>query len=355
MGSQVASAAEMSFSVEAKLPENQVDKNKTYFDLRVKPGEKQELNVELQNNKDEVVTVEIHANTAITNNNGVIDYGEIKPKLDQSLKNPFAKIAKVDSEVALQPKEKKMVTIPVEIPTDPFAGILLGGLHFTQKEAGKAEKAQAGMQIENKFAYVIGVRLSENDEPVSSDLNLLKVAAGQRNYRNVIIADLQNPMPRILGDMVVTADVYAQKDLKTALYHSKQENLNMAPNSNFGYGIKMNNKAFKAGKYLLKMTVEADGKTWPFEQEFEIKEDEAKKFNDEAVELEEEPTSYLLYIIIGGIVLGLIIVGLIIWMVVQKRKHQAEIKRKARNKKKNRKKRPNSSKGKKKVRKVIEK
>ncbi|WP_086315549.1 hypothetical protein A5821_003036 [Enterococcus sp. 7F3_DIV0205] len=332
-----ATAEEMSFSVEAQLPDNQLDKNKTYFDLRVTPGTNEELKVALQNNKDEEVTVQIQANTATTNDNGVIDYGEVKPELDKSLKVPFARIAKVDPEVTLGPKEKKVVTIPVNIPSSSFEGIILGGLYFTQKEADKETKNDAGMQIENKFAYVVGVRLSENDKAVESDLNLLDVAAGQRNYRNVVVATLQNPMPRILGQMTVNAQVFAENDLNTAIFTTKQENLNMAPNSNFGYGIKMANKAFKPGKYVMKMTVEADGKTWPFEKAFEITADEAKKFNDEAVDLVEEPTDYLMYIIIGAVILVVIIIGLITWMVYQKRKREAELKRKKANKKKKRK------------------
>ncbi|WP_207695736.1 hypothetical protein DOK67_0001559 [Enterococcus sp. DIV0212c] len=343
LGTEAVSAEEMNFSVEAQLPENQLDKNKTYFDLRVSPDTKEELKVEIKNNKDEEVTVQIQANTAITNDNGVIDYGEAKPKLDKSLETPFASIAKVDPEVVLAPKEKKIVTIPVEIPKESFNGIILGGLYFTQKETGKEEKAEAGMQIENKFAYVVGVRLSENDEEVESNLNLLDVAAGQRNYRNVVVATLQNPMPRILGQMTVKAQVFAENDLKTAIFTTNQENLNMAPNSNFGYGIKMANKAFKPGKYVMKMTVEADGKTWPFEKAFEITADEAKKFNDEAVDLVEEPNDYLIYIIIGGVILVVIIIGLISWMVYQKRKKEAERKRKA-NKKRKRKSKSNGEK-----------
>ncbi|OJG98588.1 cell surface protein [Enterococcus termitis] len=341
-----AAAEEMSFSVEAQLPDNQLDKNKTYFDLRVTPGEKEELKVALQNNKDEEVTVQIQANTATTNDNGVIDYGEVKPELDKSLKTPFARIAKVDPEVVLAPKEKKVVTVLVNVPNSSFEGIILGGLYFTQKETDGETKADAGMQIENKFAYVVGVRLSEKDDAIESDLNLLDVAAGQRNYRNVVVATLQNPMARILGQMTVNAQVYAENDLKTAIYTTKQENLNMAPNSNFGFGIKMANKAFKPGKYVMKMTVEADGKTWPFEKAFEITADEAKKFNDEAVDLVEEPNDYLIYIIIGGAILVVIIIGLISWMVYQKRKREAELKRKA-SKKRKRKNKTNTDKRKK--------
>lgn len=337
LGTEAVSAEEMSFSVEAQLPDNQRDKSKTYFDLRVSPGTKEELKVEIKNNKDEEITVQIQANTAITNDNGVIDYGELKPKLDKTLETPFASIAKVEPELILAPNEKKIVTIPVEIPKESFDGIILGGLYFTQKETDKEAKTDAGMQIENKFAYVVGVRLSANDEPVESNLELLDVAAGQRNYRNVIVATLQNPMPRILGQMTVNAEVYAENDRKTVLYRTKQENLNMAPNSNFGYGIKMANKAFKPGKYVLKMTVEADGKTWPFERVFEITADEAKKFNDEAVDLVEEPNDYLMYIIIGGVILVVIIIGLVSWMVYQKRKREAELKRKANRKKKRKK------------------
>lgn len=321
------SAEEMSFSVEAQLPANQVDKNKTYFDLRVTPGVQEELKVAIQNNKDQEVTVKIQANTAVTNNNGVIDYAVAKPELDKSLEVPFASIAKVEPEVVLAAREKKVVTIPVAIPSNAFNGIILGGLHFSQKETATETKAETGMQIENKFAYVIGVRLSENDGDVESDLNLLTVEAAQRNYRNVVEARLQNPMPRILGNMVVTADVYTENNRETPIYHSKQDNLNMAPNSNFGYGITMANKSFKAGKYVLKMTVEADGKTWPFEKAFEIKAEEAKKFNDQAVDLLEEETNYWPYLI-GGSVLVVLIIGLVSWLVYQKRQ-QAAIKRKA--------------------------
>ncbi len=318
-GSQLALAEEMSFSVEAKLPDNQRDKSKTYFDVRVQPGKDQELAVELKNNTDEEVTVLIQTNTAITNMNGIIDYGVTEPKLNATLASAFSDIAKVEPEVTLAAKEVKKINVNVSVPPTAFSGIILGGLHFSEKEKEGDKKAEAGVQIENKFAYVIGVRLSENDEPVESDLELLAAKAGQRNFRNTILASLQNPTPRIIGDMKVTADVYAANNLEAPIFHSTQQDLNMAPNSDFDYGIEMSNKAYKAGKYVLKMLVEADGKSWNFEKKFEIKADEAKKFNDKAVELAEESNDNLLYIIIGGVVLGVVILILVIWIIKQKK------------------------------------
>lgn len=313
---KVIQADEMDFSWEVKQSENQRDKTKTYFDLRVTPGEKENLEIELKNTSDKEITVVVETNTAVTNNNGVIDYGMKEPKLDKTLKYPFSTLAKTDPEVTLKPKENKKITIEVDIPSEPFDGIILGGIRLSQKETGSNNKEQSGVQIENKFAVVIGVRLSENDKDVEPNMQLLDVKPGQRNYRNVILANLQNPQPRILSGITVIADVYAANNTTAPLYHSKQEKLQMAPNSNFNYGITMNNKAFKPGKYLLKMTTQADGKEWKFEKEFEIKATEAKKFNEEAVELAEEPVNYTFYIIMGIIVLIIIVVivvGLIIY------------------------------------------
>jgi len=61
-------------SVSTNIPDNQIDKNQTYFDLLMEPGKEQELEVVLRNNTDKEVTMLADVNTAITNDNGVVDY-----------------------------------------------------------------------------------------------------------------------------------------------------------------------------------------------------------------------------------------------------------------------------------------
>ncbi|MHC5227443.1 DUF916 and DUF3324 domain-containing protein [Enterococcus sp. LJL99] len=342
---KVAFAEEMSFSVEAKIPNNQRDKDKTYFDLTVKPGEVQDLEVALRNNTNKAVTVLVNANTAITNKNGVIDYSEVDPKLDPSLKYPFSKLAETENEVELAANESKMIQVKVTVPNNPFDGIILGGLHFKQKDSDDKKSTETGVQIENKFAYVIGVRLSENDTEIKPDLKLFDVKPGQRNYRNVVLANLQNPTARILSKMSIDAKIYPSGS-NEVLYQQKQSDLSMAPNSNFDYAVPLNNKAFKAGKYRLTMHVESSGEKWDFEKEFEIKADEAEKFNKEAVELEEESNNNLIYFILGGVILLLIIIALVVWIIVQKKKHQAELERQQKQKqlKRNKKKKTSTKK-----------
>ena len=326
------SAEEMGFSVKAIPSERQRDKKQTYFDLRVTPNTKEVIQVEVQNNTEALMTVLVDTNTAVTNNNGVIDYSQTEPTFDESLKYPLSKMVDYQSEVPLKAKESKVIDIAINIPSEPFDGIILGGIHFSQKENEDIKKEDSSVQVKNKFSYVVGIRLSENDNELKPHVNLLEVSAGQKNYRNTILATLQNTEAQILNGMIVEAYVYEEKNTKEALFYEKSENLEMAPNSSFEFGISTVNKPFKAGKYLLKMTVTTKGETFEFSEPFEIKSVEAKKYNEEAVELVEQKNDNKI-LLMTIIVLSLVIIILIGWLFVKKqqekkRKRQRKLKKK---------------------------
>ncbi len=69
-----AHASEFNFAVTPTIPENQVDKSKTYFDLKMAPGAKQTVEIQLRNDTDEDITIENTVNSATTNLNGVVEY-----------------------------------------------------------------------------------------------------------------------------------------------------------------------------------------------------------------------------------------------------------------------------------------
>lgn len=70
----------MKFAVTAVIPENQIDKSQTYFDLKMQPGQKQTIQVQMKNDTNKEVVVESFANTAITNSNGITDYSTVEAK-----------------------------------------------------------------------------------------------------------------------------------------------------------------------------------------------------------------------------------------------------------------------------------
>lgn len=313
-------AAEMNFAVEAVIPDNQVDKSQTYFDLHVEPKQKQALQVKLRNSTNKRVTVEMSANTATTNDNGIVEYNNKSKEKDSSLKIAFAEIASVPKEITLPAKSTKTVSVKLKVPEKAFDGVVLGGLHFTEKMDKKEKKNQKDSQIINKYAYTIGVVLQESDKVIKPHLKLNKVTPGQVNFRNVLQANIQNDRPAIITDMSLTGKIY-KKGSDAVLYERKQQKLRMAPNSNFNFGISLNNEAFKPGTYTFKGTAKAGKQTWHFEKDFTIKGKEAGDLNKQAIELKKDYT--WLYMTIGAGIVALLL-GVIGFLIYQLRKRKQE-------------------------------
>ncbi|WP_430603946.1 hypothetical protein IGJ02_001529 [Enterococcus sp. DIV0724b] len=332
-----AEEGKMNFSVTAVIPENQIDKTKTYFDLRMKPGQVQELEVLMNNPLDEEVTVENHANTAITNDNGIVDYSNSDPKLDKTLKAPFSVISELEKEITIPAKSSKTLKVKVTMPDEELDGIVLGGLHFTEKEnKTKEEQNSSGVQIKNRFAFAIGVSIRENDNVVKPDFKLGKIQPSQVNYRNVLKANIQNTKPMIIQDMKVDVRV-TKKGKDENLFEQSNPGVRMAPNSNFDFGISWANQEFKPGKYTLHMKVNSAGEDWKWSKDFEIDKKEAEKLNEQAVELEVDHTKWYIIAGVGGAVL-LIIITFVLSQYISKKRRQKRRKLKAQASKKNKKK-----------------
>ncbi|PEM05459.1 cell surface protein [Bacillus cereus] len=313
-------AAEMKFAVTAIIPENQMDKNQTYFDLKMEPGQKQMLQVQMKNDTDKEVEVETYANTAITNNNGITDYSVVIPEFDSTLKTPFSKIAKVQKETKIPAKSTVVLNVNIEMPTESYDGVILGGLYFKEKEDEEDKKKSEGVQIKNKYAYAIGVVLRETDAEVKPDMKLNEVKPGQVNARNVVTANLQNIKPSMLKNLSVDAKVYTEKG-KDILHETKKENLRMAPNSNFDYAISWDNKALEPGTYRLDMKATDGDQKWEWTKKFTIEGKEAQKLNDTAVEAKKD---YTLYYIIGGILLLVALLVLVFLLGRRSKKKDGE-------------------------------
>ncbi|MFS7260590.1 DUF916 and DUF3324 domain-containing protein [Carnobacterium divergens] len=357
----------MSFSVSAIHPENQISQETSYFDLKMKPGQEEEIQVMMNNATDKEITVEVGVNSAITNNNGVLDYSwnlenvlkkakennkdKTKDKIDlkkiaydSTLKYPIPTITTSKKEVKIPAKSELPYTIKIKMPEEAFDGILLGGLRFTEKEnTNDKSEGKKGVQIENKFAYVIGLILQETDNKVTPnlELNRNKIAPASLNGRNAVTINLQNTEMIMMRDFEVDAKIY-KKNGKEILHQSSNKSLKMAPNSNFNYAVDWENQPLKAGQYLLKLHAKNQATTdetkemnqeWNFSEEFRITTDEAKKINEKAVELVKEPISWWIYGLIG-LVLFLLLLLIISLIKRYRAKKKKEARRRAMKKKK---------------------
>ncbi|CAD5898849.1 conserved exported hypothetical protein [Carnobacterium maltaromaticum] len=327
----------MAYSVKANIPENQINKASTYFDLKMEPNQKQEISLTISNSSDEEATIRVLPNVAMTNQNGVIDYSQAEAKHDSSLKNPISSIISKAQEVTLKPKETKDISFTLQMPEKEFDGLILGGFYISKKaDANKAKDEEKDVQIKNEYSYVIGLQIRENTNEVKPVMELNEIQPTLLNYRTAVTANLQNTQATIINGLSVDAKVM-KKGESTVLHETKKEELSMAPNSNFNFPVSWDNQSLDAGKYVMQVVAKAGDDEWEFEKEFEITAKESKSMNEEAVELEKSETNWLVIIlsVVGGLLVLIIIVG---YFIYRHNKKKAAAKRARLNKQRKRKK-----------------
>ena len=94
----------------------------------------------------------------------------------------------------------------------------------------------------------------------------------------------------------------------------------MAPNSNYDFPISWDNQVFQSGKYSLKLNAsDKAGHKWSFNKEFEIK-DNVKKYNEEAVNLKDQPNKndYIMYVLVFVLVFTVVIIIYLLWKIKRK-------------------------------------
>lgn len=315
-------AEEMSYSVQAILPENQKT-DVSYFDLHMTPSKEQELKLKLINYADRPSTIAVIPRDAFTNNNGMVDYSVDKPLLDKSMKHSLTDLVSEKQIVTLNPKEEKEIQFHLKMPSDSFDGEILGGF-FVQEvndkepskdsnESKQEQKNASGVQLSNRFSYTIGVKLSETDTIVKPEIKLGDIKAGLTNGRTAFLATLRNVQSATLKKATVEAKVYQKDQL---IYTTKTEKLAMAPHSVFDYNVSLENEEIRAGEYTLKLEVTSGEEKWAFTKEFDVEQKEAEKLNEEAVDVVKQPTNYWPWVAAG---MGIILVGLLGYIVYQKK------------------------------------
>ncbi|WP_120487984.1 DUF916 and DUF3324 domain-containing protein [Brochothrix thermosphacta] len=299
-----------------------INKNKNsiragYFEIETKPDKQEVLSVKITNGSDNDMKIKVELNNATTNDNGITAY-DATTKKDTTLKTGFSDIATIKEDTVLVKKDSStVVDIKVSTPKEQFDGVILGGLRFSDVETEKKSTKETSA-VSNNISYVIGVVLQETPKPIIPKMALNKVGADQRNYRNYISANLQNTEPVIIKELSAHAKVTKKGDTMV-LYEASKNKMRMAPNSNFNFGINLENQALIPGKYLMDISGESDGIPYSFTKEFEIQKKEANDLNENSVFIKKENNTWLYVFIILGLI---IVIGLIIYLIYRKSKQK---------------------------------
>jgi hypothetical protein len=310
-GAAVSAQEFVGFSVEAQLPDNQVNEQDSFFNLRMEPGQEQDIETVIYNNENNEITVRISVYNASTNSNGLVVYEE-QDEMDSSLEQPVTDIVTLEEdEVVIPAGESVTFTAALTMPEESFDGIKLGGLHF--EKVPEETDAEEAVNINNQYAYVIGLQLSETDEEIDPELSLTSVEPKLVNHRTAVVVNLQNTRPVLMEEMRVDAQVY-EEDSDEPIRTLEQENINMAPNSNMDVVIDWQNEPLAEGSYRVEVLASDGTDEWEWEEHF-TSSGEASVLNESAVELETEDNNFIWYI--AGVVL---LIGIILILLVYIRK-----------------------------------
>ena len=300
-GTTPAAADQANFVVTAIIPENQIDKRQTYFDLRMEPGQTQVLQVNVTNKSSAEITVEVRVSNASTNRNGIIEYQAIVQP-DESLKTPFDTIAKTQPQITLKANESKMAEITVAMPENSFDGVLLGGIVFTKRNG---DNHGSGVSINNQFSYVVGVKLSQTDAIIQPDFKLKAVTPLLVNHRNAVVADILNTAPLIIKDVSVDGQIYKKGGAQPVVSISK-DRVEIAPNSVFPLPFEWDGNKIDPGEYQVNLKLSYNGKDFEWSRDFTVDGDTANEIHDATLN---KPTEFwhrwwwVPVVIIGGVFL----------------------------------------------------
>lgn len=282
------------FTVESVIPSNQVDTSRSYFYLKVVPNVSQTIQVKIRSTQEAAVTVKLGVHDAVSSSNGSIDYTQVKPRLDESLKNPLTElviVSKNQKEITVANFEEKVVEYKIHPPKAAFSGIKLGALRFVKKETD--DEASKGA-LAAEYAYVIAVMLTEDESAFNrgAELKLKDVGAKISKGKNVIAATIQNDQPKLLQEATIKGSIRQKNDAQV-LDNYEIKDFSFAPNSNVDFEVPIERK-YPAGKYIFSGEVNVQGQSWRWEKEFKI--DTEKKRGKEKSNVER--VSWVFYFVV---------------------------------------------------------
>jgi hypothetical protein len=317
------------YTVSAILNGKQIDPEKSYFYIQTTPGEQQELAVTIKSTQEAPVKIKVSVDDAFTGNKGTVEYTADKELLDSTLIDPMSSMIKVETPQItvgnFGATEAKFTLTP---PSKSYSGVKMGILVF------EVDNSEDDSPVGNNFAYRIGILTSETGEEYenSKTLNLLDAKSMLLRGKKMILATLQNPEPKVLSRLAITAEL-KNKETNKVMKKEQVENYALAPNSHFDFEMDWGTSNIPAGKYILTMVAKSPYNDWQFEKEFTITGEQAKSMNEQSAFKIITPT----WIKVATILCLVLIIGATGALLVRRKKMEAEWERRRKRRKRKKK------------------
>lgn len=310
------------FSYEVIMPENQKNKEVGYYDLAVEPGKVDSVQLKLNNLSPKPITLLLKYSSAKTNSNGVIEYGPNNLMEDPSLHYDFSDIVTGPDKVAIEPKQSETVSLVIRSPKEPFDGYIAGGIQIMPQDNLKTASAKDQSVVTNKFAFLVGMLLSEKDVSTEKpELVFNSVSVDDEKGGDQLILNFSNVRPVFAEEMSVDIQVKNKANGRVAFSLNKRK-MRMAPNTQINLPIDLQYRLTEAGNYTIYSTITVrGGESWSWEQEFSLSEKEVQILN-KRLEENQDTVDFPKLIMLACLVIFIAAALVIVYLKKSKRRNK---------------------------------
>lgn len=312
-----AESGEVGFNIQMIPVENQATTDRSYFDLRMLPGQEQTINVRINNTSNEKSTFDIQVNQAYTNEQGFIDYQDAKEVEKNTYPVAISDLLTYEKSVSVNAHASVDVPIMIHMPEKKFDGQMLAGIQVNKHQ----ESDKTTQQIINSYGYILGLKLTETDVSVSRKVELIDVQPEAKFGQPSIVATVKNPTMDAIGHLVYEAKIVEKETTKEVFKKKYDAGMELAPNSIYPFAIEYGKQRLEAGNYTLHLTVsDAKENRWIFDKDFEITIKEANAINQVTIDQGKEAPFPWIFIV-GGIIVIFVLLRFYYW---KKKKNSTE-------------------------------
>lgn len=300
------------FSIDPKLPKNQIDDKVGYFDLLLDPDMEQTISFDVINDGDSPMLATIEFNNATTGLNAEKSYIEgVVP--DKSMQVPITDIATLEkTSINVAPKSRESININLKAPHDKFEGVSLGGIRVTADyEAEEKTKVQDGFVIENRISYVVALQVRMSDEEINKNLNYVKSSAELVDLKPQFVSYIQNDQAKVMNNVTVEGTVNDSEG--TAVANISKDTGGIFPNTEFIIAYSLINDKIESGEYTIKLKITSDEDMWEWEENITLEDDLARDLNDNALKGTEDNKLFMIIIMLVLIIVMLLLALIILF------------------------------------------
>ena len=300
------------YSVSALPSEHQTNGIESFFDIRWTPSYTEHFGILITNHSETAQTYQIQVNKARTNRNGIIDYSDTTPESKTS-KYQLTQMIQLAKEVTVPAGQSQKVEGSLNFPQASFNGILMAGIHVSEKKSQANQSA-----VSNSVAYNLPfVVRGNNDVRPDAKLTLKKVSLEAfSSTQSSLDVELSNEEATLLKDSQFQAEIINKKSGKVMAKQSSK--LDLTPETDFVYPVKLP-KNLPAGDYQLTLKVSHSKDKWSFKRSFHITGAQAKSIQQRAGV---KDYSWIIYLLLF---LGIITIFVILFLVRKTRKRNQSI------------------------------